>query len=56
MEDRNPTEMFQILDDRISRGPDGRYLDNSTDAFYAVTCLDRPFEGTVDEVRALATS
>ena len=54
MKDRNPTQMFQILDDRISRGPDGRYLDNSTDAFYAVTCLDRPYEGTVDEVRALA--
>lgn len=46
--------MLAILDDRISRGPDGRYLDNSTDAFYAVTCLDRPFAGTVDDVKELA--
>jgi pimeloyl-ACP methyl ester carboxylesterase len=50
----DPTGMFEILDARISRGPDGRYLDNSTEAFYAVTCLDRPYEGTVDDVRALA--
>ena len=50
----DPKQMFDILDARISRGPDGRYLDNSTEAFYAVTCLDRPFTGTVDDVRALA--
>ncbi len=54
MNDGDPTQMFQILDDRISRGPDGRYLDNSTEAFYAVTCLDRPYEGSVEDVRALA--
>lgn len=50
----DPKQMFEILDARISRGPDGRYLDNSTEAFYAVTCLDRPFTGTVDDVKALA--
>ena len=50
----DPTRMFDILDNRISRGPDGRYLDNSTEAFYAVTCLDRPYDGGIDEVRALA--
>ena len=50
----DPKQMFDILDARISRGPDGRYLDNSTEAFYAVTCLDRPYNGTVDDVRALA--
>ena len=54
MKSNNPGRMFQILDDRISRGPDGRYLDNSSDAFYAVTCLDRPYAGTVDDVKALA--
>ena len=46
--------MLDLLDERISRAPDGRYLDNSTDAFYAVSCLDRPFTGTTDDVRALA--
>lgn len=46
--------LLSLLDQRISRGPDGRYLDNSSDAFYAVTCLDRPFEGTIDDVKAYA--
>lgn len=48
--------MLGLLDARVGRGPDGRYPDNSAEAFYAITCLDRPFEGTVDEVRALAAS
>jgi pimeloyl-ACP methyl ester carboxylesterase len=43
-----------LLDERTNRGPDGRFASNSTEAFYAVTCLDRPNEGTVDDVRALA--
>ncbi len=54
MGDGNAGPMLAILDDRISRGPDGRYLDNSTDAFYAVTCLDRPFDGGIADVQALA--
>ncbi|MDB0018648.1 alpha/beta hydrolase, partial [bacterium] len=33
---------------------DGRYLDNSTEAFFAVSCTDMPYEGTVDDVRQLA--
>ena len=47
--------LLALLDARVSRGPDGRYTDNSTEAFYAVTCLDRPYLGTVDEVRMLAS-
>lgn len=54
MQDGVAEPLVSLLDERISRGPDGRYLDNSSDAFYAVTCLDRPFEGTVDEVKAYA--
>ena len=46
--------LIDLLDQRISRGPDGKYTDNSNDAFYAVTCLDRPYTGTVDDVKALA--
>ena len=46
--------LLGMLDERISRGPDGRYTDNSTEAFYAVTCLDRPYRGSVEEVRVLA--
>lgn len=54
MDRSDPTELLSLLDSRISRGPDGRYLDNSTEAFYAITCLDRPYTGGVDDVRALA--
>jgi pimeloyl-ACP methyl ester carboxylesterase len=51
---RDATELLRLLDARISRDPDGRYADNSTSAFYAVTCADRPFTGSVEDVKALA--
>lgn len=54
MDGRDAGPLLSLLDDRISRAPDGRYADNSTDAFYAVTCLDRPFTGTVEDVRRYA--
>lgn len=47
-------ELLDLLDARISRGVDGRYLDNSTDAFYAVTCADRASQISVEHVRQLA--
>ena len=47
-------ELLGLLDARISRGSDGRYLDNSSDAFYAVTCADRKSEVSVERVRQLA--
>ena len=52
--DRDATQLLELLDVRMSRGPDGRYLDNSSEAFYAVTCLDRPYDISVDQVRSLA--
>jgi len=48
------TALLALLDERRSRSPEGEYLDNSTDAFYGVTCADMPYTGTDDEVRALA--
>ncbi len=54
MDERDASMLLSMLDERISRGPDGRYTDNSTEAFYAVTCLDRPYLGSVEEVRVLA--
>lgn len=54
MQDQDPRPLLTLLDARISRGPDGHYYDNSSDAFYAVSCLDRPWDGTVDDVKALA--
>ena len=47
----DPNPLFEILDRRISRAPDGRYTDNSTDAFYAVSCLDLPVTQSVDQIR-----
>ena len=52
--DGNAKPLFELLDARISRGIDGRYLDNSTEAFYAVICLDRPFLGDQVKVQQLA--
>lgn len=51
---RDGAPLMDLLDQRISRDPDGKYTDNSNDAFYAVTCLDRPYTGTVDEIQSLA--
>lgn len=41
------------LDQRMERGPDGRYTDNSTEAFYAITCLDRAWDGGVAAAKKL---
>lgn len=43
-----------LLDERMRRGPDGVYGDNSNEAFYAVSCTDRPVSGGLDESRQLA--
>lgn len=48
------TALLTLLDERRNRSPEGEYLDNSTDAYYAVTCADLPFTGTDDDVRAFA--
>ena len=50
----DPDPLLKLLDQRISRGPDGRYTDNSSDAFYAVSCLDYPVTQNIDEVRDFA--
>lgn len=54
MNEGDGTELLTMLDDRRSRSPDGRYLDNSSDAFYLVTCTDDPFTGSDQDVAALA--
>ena len=54
MEDADASALLGLLDSRINRGSDGRYEDNSSEAYYAITCLDQPFTGTVDQVRELS--
>ena len=46
--------LLDMLDDRLDRTSDGRYLTNSNDAFFAVSCLDRPASGGAKEAAALA--
>ena len=52
--DGDGTELLTMLDERSNRSPEGKYLDNSTDAYFAVTCLDLPYEGTVKAAVALS--
>ncbi len=48
------TALLALVDERVNRGQDGRYLDNSTDAFYAVCCADMPYKGTPQDAQRLA--
>ena len=51
MTEADPNPLLELLDRRMNRTPDGRYTDNSTDAFYAVSCLDLPVNASVDQIR-----
>lgn len=48
------SRLMNMLDARVSRGPDGQYFDNGTDAFYAVTCADDTSAQSIAQVEALA--
>ncbi len=48
-------ELLDMLDSRIQRRADGTYVDNANEVFYPVTCLDRPFATTPEQLQALAT-
>ncbi|MBD8870906.1 alpha/beta hydrolase [Nocardioides donggukensis] len=44
------TGLLRLSDLYTSRGPDGTYTDNSSEAIYAINCLDDPGFTPVDEV------
>ncbi|MFM9048678.1 MAG: alpha/beta hydrolase [Actinomycetota bacterium] len=44
----------QLLDSRMRRDANGVYANNSSEAFYAVSCLDRPVSGGAESARELA--
>ena len=48
--DGDGTTLQLLADAYASRNPDGSYSDNSTEAIYAINCLDDPFAVTADEV------
>lgn len=49
-----PDELLALWDTRSNRDAQGHYSSNALEAFYAVTCTDRPYTGTTDDVAALA--
>jgi pimeloyl-ACP methyl ester carboxylesterase len=46
--------LMDMMDDRIQRNADGTFANNGNEAFYAVSCLDRPAVGGVDHAAELA--
>jgi pimeloyl-ACP methyl ester carboxylesterase len=48
--DGDGTTLLLLSDAYSSRGEDGTYTDNSTEAIYAINCLDDPFAVTAAEV------
>ena len=49
-----PDELLKLRDQRAERDATGHYTSNALEAFYAVTCVDRPFTGSSDDIAALA--
>lgn len=47
--------LLALADFYSNRNDDGTYADNSLDAFYAVTCVDRTDTKGIDAIQALAT-
>jgi pimeloyl-ACP methyl ester carboxylesterase len=46
--------LMDMMDERIQRNSDGSFANNGNEAFYAVSCLDRPAVGGVDHAAKLA--
>jgi pimeloyl-ACP methyl ester carboxylesterase len=52
--DGDGSALLDMLDDRLDRTSDGRYTSNLNDAFFAVSCLDRPATGGAERAAELA--
>lgn len=51
----NGAGLLALSDYYSNRNPDGTYADNSLDAFYAISCMDRADTKGIDATQALAT-
>ena len=49
-----PDDLLALWDQRSSRDAQGHYTSNALEAFYAVTCIDRPFDGSAADTAQLA--
>jgi len=54
IESGDPSVAFELADAYNERNANGTYIDNSTEAFTAVNCLDYPSDPTVSTMRAEA--
>lgn len=52
--DGDGSGLLALVDERTNRSIDGRYLDNSTDSFYLVSCSDMPYDGDEGQIMDLA--
>ncbi len=50
----DPEALVKLSDERNGRQADGHYRYNSFDSYFAVTCLDRQFKKSTEQVDALA--
>lgn len=46
--------LMQMMDERLQRNSDGTFANNGNEAFYAVSCLDRPALGGADHSADMA--
>lgn len=46
------TGLLVLADAYFQRNDSGGFTDNANEAIYAVNCLDRPFSGSVDDIKA----
>lgn len=49
-----PDQLLELWDQRSDRDAKGHYSSNALEAFYAVTCMDRPFTGNASDTATLA--
>ncbi len=49
-----PDQLLALWDQRSDRDAQGHYSTNALESFYAVTCIDRPYAGTIDSTATLA--
>jgi len=50
------TDLLNLADYYVDRGPDGKYLINSNEIGYAVNCMDKDQRVTIEEVRKEAVT
>ena len=53
--DGDGSVLMDMMDERVQRNPDGTFANNGNEAFYAISCLDRPALGGADHAKELAT-